>query len=117
MPTASDRARDEAEGWGLLRVWSGRDVPELHDDVPPSERAVVRFFDPSEDLERRTSSWDFDLEGHLRDTEISYIKTALEKAGGNKTEAAKMLGLSFRSFRYRVDKLGLSQDIDKETEQ
>jgi two-component system, NtrC family, response regulator PilR len=39
-------------------------------------------------------------EGHL-------LQLALDKTGGRKKEAAKLLGLSFRSFRYRVAKLGL----------
>jgi len=36
--------------------------------------------------------------------EIQYIKKSLEMSNGNKTEAAKLLGISFRSFRYRCEK-------------
>jgi two-component system response regulator PilR (NtrC family) len=49
-----------------------------------------------------------DLEETLRNAELHYIREALGKTGGNKTEAAKLLGLSFRSFRYKLDKLGIS---------
>ncbi|PLX43250.1 MAG: Fis family transcriptional regulator [Deltaproteobacteria bacterium] len=49
-----------------------------------------------------------DLEVYLTGKEISFIRQALKKSGGNKTEAAKLLGLSFRSFRYRLEKLGVS---------
>ncbi|MBF0370034.1 MAG: sigma-54-dependent Fis family transcriptional regulator [Magnetococcales bacterium] len=48
-----------------------------------------------------------DLEGLLSDIEAKTIRQALERAGGNKTKAAELLGLSFRSFRYRISKLGV----------
>jgi two-component system response regulator PilR (NtrC family) len=48
-----------------------------------------------------------DLEGYLEDIEREMISRALEKCRWNKTETAKMLGISFRSLRYRQKKLGL----------
>ena len=48
-----------------------------------------------------------DLEGYLEDIEREMISLALEKCRWNKTETAKMLGISFRSLRYRQKKLGL----------
>ena len=36
--------------------------------------------------------------------EINALKAALEETNGNKTEAAKLLGMSFRSFRYKFTK-------------
>ncbi|MGB1245914.1 MAG: helix-turn-helix domain-containing protein, partial [Porticoccaceae bacterium] len=39
-----------------------------------------------------------------------FIFDALEKTRWNKTEAAKKLGISFRSIRYRLNKLGLNDD-------
>ena len=48
-----------------------------------------------------------DLEKKLSELEIEYIKEALEITGGNKTEAAKLLGLSFRSLRHKISKYGL----------
>ncbi|OGW36158.1 MAG: Fis family transcriptional regulator [Nitrospirae bacterium GWD2_57_9] len=45
-----------------------------------------------------------DLEGLLGTAERSLLQKALEKTGGVKTEAAKLLGLSFRSFRHRLQK-------------
>lgn len=41
----------------------------------------------------------------LEDIERIYIKKALELSNHSKNKAAKLLGLSFRSFRYRMDKL------------
>lgn len=51
----------------------------------------------------------FDLQLHLDDIEKQYLERALEQADGVKQEAAKLLGLSFRSFRYRSKK-ALGQD-------
>ena len=50
----------------------------------------------------------FSLERHLDEAERHHLLAALEKAGGVKTRAAELLGLTFRSFRYRLAKHGLS---------
>lgn len=47
------------------------------------------------------------LEDYLEKIERSAIMLALEENKWNKTAAAKQLGLSFRSFRYRLKKLDL----------
>ena len=56
----------------------------------------------------------FSLERHLDEAERRHLLAALEKAGGVKTRAADLLGLTFRSFRYRLAKHGLSdrEEID-----
>ncbi len=48
-----------------------------------------------------------DLEDFLSRIEVSLIKQALERTRGNKTEAAKLLGLNLRSLRYRLAKYQL----------
>ena len=45
------------------------------------------------------------LEGVVDDVERKLITQALERTGGRKKEAARLLGISFRSLRYRLDKL------------
>ncbi|WP_319410120.1 sigma-54 dependent transcriptional regulator [uncultured Desulfosarcina sp.] len=45
------------------------------------------------------------LDAILEEIEKAYIEKAMECADGNKNKAADLLGLSLRSFRYRVDKL------------
>jgi two-component system response regulator PilR (NtrC family) len=45
-----------------------------------------------------------DLELLLGNAEKNLLQKALEKSGGVKTEAARLLGLSFRSFRHRLQK-------------
>jgi two-component system response regulator PilR (NtrC family) len=49
-----------------------------------------------------------DLEHHLEEYERSILIKALERTGGNRTEAARLLGVSFRSMRYRLSKLGIT---------
>ena len=46
-----------------------------------------------------------DLEEHLEEIEMGYLREALRATGGNMTEAARVLGMSYRSMRYRVQKL------------
>jgi two-component system, NtrC family, response regulator PilR len=46
----------------------------------------------------------FDLEQHVQGIEKEYIAEALKRAGGVKKNAAELLGLSFRQFRYLLKK-------------
>jgi two-component system, NtrC family, response regulator PilR len=48
-----------------------------------------------------------DIDQIIGEMEKKYLLTALKKAGGVKTEAAKLLNLSFRSFRHRLQKYGI----------
>lgn len=50
-----------------------------------------------------------DMEGYLEDIERQILSTALEECRWNKTATAKLLGISFRSLRYRLKKLGLDE--------
>ena len=47
------------------------------------------------------------LENHLEDVERKLITQALEETRWNRTAAAERLGLTFRSLRYRLKKLGI----------
>jgi len=49
------------------------------------------------------------LEPYLDAIERERIVTALEQTRWNKTAAAKILGISFRALRYRLEKLGLDE--------
>jgi two-component system response regulator PilR (NtrC family) len=51
----------------------------------------------------------FSLERYLDASERRYLLEAMRQAQGVKTRAAELLGLSFRSFRYRLAKHGLSE--------
>ncbi len=49
------------------------------------------------------------LDGILEDIERGYLKKALDCSNGSKNKAAELLGVSFRSLRYRLDKLGIEK--------
>jgi two-component system, NtrC family, response regulator PilR len=56
-----------------------------------------------------------DLDRHLADIERQIILAALARANGVRKDAAQLLGMSFRSFRYRLAKYGLG-DAEDDTE-
>jgi two-component system response regulator PilR (NtrC family) len=47
------------------------------------------------------------LDAILEEIEAAYLKKALECSQGNKNRAAELLGITFRSLRYRLEKLRL----------
>ena len=47
------------------------------------------------------------LDSILEEVEAAYLKKALDCSRGNKNRAAELLGISFRSLRYRLEKLNL----------
>ncbi len=47
-----------------------------------------------------------DLDSMMSRVERSLIEQALDRTGGVRTQAAQLLGISFRSLRYRLNKLG-----------
>ncbi len=77
---------------------------------PPTKAAHEKVdFDPSHDSE-------IGLPEYLEDIEKRAILKALAKANNNKTAAAKLLGVSFRTLRYRLAKLGLAKDEEGDLE-
>jgi len=63
-------------------------------NITASSQSVGQFTIPDEGL-----IWD--------DFEKSCLQQALEKTSGNKTKAAKLLGISYKQFLYRLEKFGL----------
>lgn len=66
-------------------------------------------FDPDKTLE-------ICLTDYLEDIEKRAIIKALSKTNQNKTAAAKLLGVTFRTLRYRLTKLGLAKEDDADLE-
>ena len=62
---------------------------------------------PAQQLAAIDLSRGMNLDAVLEAQERKLIEKALEDAGGVKTEAARLLGVTFRSLRYRVKKLGI----------
>ncbi|MFP4561472.1 MAG: sigma-54-dependent transcriptional regulator [Thiohalorhabdus sp.] len=66
--------------------------------------------EPGEDADAATEpplGGGFQLDHHLAEVERGLIRQALEATEGNKTAAAHRLGVSLRSLRYRIQKLGM----------
>ena len=55
---------------------------------------------------------EINLTDYLEEVEKKAIIQALDKTNNNKTAAAKLLGVTFRTLRYRLAKLGLAKDDD-----
>lgn len=77
---------------------------------PVGSQADQHDFDSSKSAE-------FGLPEYLEDIEKRAIIKALEKSNNNKTAAAKLLGVSFRTLRYRLTKLGLAKDEASDLEE
>ena len=74
------------------------------ESLPPT---LTRPASPGGGADLRLPEEGLDLEETLAELERRFIHQALERCGHNKTQAARLLGLSFRSFRYRLEKLDL----------
>ena len=57
---------------------------------------------------------ELNLTDYLEDVEKKAIIQALHKTNNNKTAAAKLLGVTFRTLRYRLSKLGLSKETESD---
>jgi two-component system, NtrC family, response regulator PilR len=55
-----------------------------------------------------------DLERLLEDFERSWVLRALQQTDGVRKRAATLLGVSFRSLRYRLVKLGIDRDAPED---
>ncbi len=75
------------------------DLPEVKPKlIAPTTEAPAQFPPEGVDLERLVS-----------DYERSWVMRALDHTGGIRKRAAVLLGISFRSLRYRLDKLGIDK--------
>ena len=62
---------------------------------------------PSNPAEQPASTTNEPLEDYIQRVERAAIEDAMDKAGQNKTAAAKILGITFRALRYKLEKLGI----------
>ena len=84
-------------------VITGKDLPiHLMEPTPdPGEEALL----PDNGL---------NLEAYLDDVRSKLMTQALERCEGVQTQAAELLGMSFRSFRYYAKKMGLTGSLEDE---
>jgi len=78
------------------------------DSLPPSVLNPAASGEPP----RITSSVGIDLEEMLNEYERGLLNEALQAANGVKKRASQLVGVSFRSFRYRLEKLGIDPPND-----
>ncbi len=76
-------------------------------DLPPALRASAGGGAAAPVAAAELPDAGMDLQAHLDATERRFIEQALARAGGVKTEAARLLSLTFRSLRYRLAKFGI----------
>ena len=87
-----------------------RDLMNASKSIEMTENlsALALFIQEQDDEKESQQSKDaWDIEICLEKVETGLIKEALDRCSGNRTETAKYLGLSFRSLRYRLKKLGI----------
>lgn len=86
---------------------AGQSAPAQPSLVPPPES--VAMIPPintagATQANARPYSW-------VREDEEQTLLEALQQAGGNKTRAAALLGMTARQFRYRLEKLSLTDSL------
>jgi two-component system response regulator PilR (NtrC family) len=85
------------------------DGPEIVvSDLPPALRGPSAGAPPPAAAVALPESG-LDLQAHLDAIERRLIEEALARAGGVKTDAARLLSLTFRSLRYRLAKFGIDR--------
>ncbi len=77
------------------------DVADIHLDTRPAKTAngATGFLPDGMTLEQ----WEDEM-----------VQEALRRASGNKSQAARLLGLSRNALRYRLSKIGIADDAEKE---
>ncbi len=75
------------------------------EEITPAElpNEIAGYADETKEIPELTEEG-IDIDKIIGDIEKRYLLKALEKSGGIKKEAAKLLNLSFRSFRHRLSK-------------
>lgn len=75
--------------------------------ISADELHLIDMEEPAEQNDMLDEERDIKLDSYLEDVERKVITEALEKTRWNKTRAARLLGISFRALRYRLEKLGM----------
>ncbi len=129
MPTATEKALAEQELWvGLADHWSHEMVPRLWADRPPTEVAVVVFYDPADDLNRRAGKWGHQLPGNDLSSLASFAAgLARAEADGWETGARDIATRAYEARRFLLadrvvhwavpwlDAVGRSHDTHRQT--
>jgi two-component system, NtrC family, response regulator PilR len=77
------------------------------DKIGKDDLYLSEVGDADNELKGGSQPGELPLEDYLDRVERDAIMQALEKTRYNKTAAAKLLGITFRALRYRLDRLGI----------
>jgi DNA-binding NtrC family response regulator len=89
-------------GNGIIKLENLPEDVRLYKKLEPDYKEQVE--------EKNTNKLPINLDSYLESIERSFLVDALEETSGRKKEAAKLLGMNFRSFRYRLKKYDLESD-------
>jgi two-component system response regulator PilR (NtrC family) len=76
-----------------------------------SLRTELPRMPPPHDVTLEIPPEGLDLEATLENIEQRLLRAALERSGGVQTRAAELLKMSFRQFRYKLQKLGAAESL------
>jgi two-component system response regulator PilR (NtrC family) len=99
-----------------ITLCDGKTIQPAHlqlPDVEPATRSGSST-DTRPPAEIASESHNGSLEDYLFEIEKNAILKALDETRWNRTAAAKKLGMTFRSLRYRLKKMGLDDDSAEE---
>jgi len=83
----------------------GEEIQPLDLNIKNAMKPTCSTLDNAVSSLEITARGDLSLDEYLEGIESNEIAIALEKSKGNKTQAAKLLGISFRAMRYKLKKL------------
>jgi DNA-binding NtrC family response regulator len=81
------------------------------DDLPPDMLSIPSAIGSGDNFRLPPEGVNFE------DVEKSLITQAMERTDYNITKSAKLLGLTFRTLQYRLEKYGIKKDGDEEEEE
>ena len=100
LNTCSIREKAQEKVFSKLGMW--RELKQQNPDLVIGVGGCVASQEGAASLSEIDN-----LEDYLEDIERKLIMQALEETRWNRTAAAQRLGLTFRSMRYRLKKLGI----------
>ena len=107
----------EAESGALAPSGSAVDVappgPAIASSDPAGSGAVPEQSPPSTAAPISIPEGGIVLDDVMDEIERSFLIQALDRTDGNLTQAAKVLGMSYRSIRYKVKKLGVRNTVSR----
>ena len=101
--------------WSIERALILEDSDEITTEYLPGGLLETPRLEPASGDNAATQ---FVLPDHgisLDEAELSFVRQAIQRSGGNQTRAAELLGISRDQLRYRLKKLEDAQVIDAES--